>query len=230
VKATRPSGPKEVVAEASTGEPTAVVWRSGLALALPGADAADVAVAWRPFQLNPDLPRGGTDRRAYRTAKFGGWERSLELEARVAEAGAAEGLAFDFARIARTPNTFDAHRLVWLAGRHGVQPAVEGLFGAYFAEGRDVGDPGVLAEVGATAGLDRPAVERMLGGVPPQSVRGDDDLRKRIDYRFIRVHSLVPVYAEELELVRRAGIEELVRRLEARGLPTWVDPRRPNVA
>lgn len=50
------------------------------------------------------------------------------------------------------------------------------------------------------------------------------------DYRFIRVHSLVPVYAEELELVRRAGTDELVRRLEARELPTWVDPRRPNVA
>lgn len=143
------------------------------ALALLGADAADVAVAWRPFQLNPDLPRGGMDRRAYRTAKFGSWERSLELEARVAEVGAGEGAAFDFARIARTPNTFDAHRLVWLAGREGAQPAaVEALFRAYFAEGRDIGRAEVLAELGAGAGLDRTAVERML-----TSDIGSDEVR-----------------------------------------------------
>src|SRR5437868_6200235 len=60
-----------------------------------------VRVAWRPFRLNPQMPREGMDRRAYRTAKFGSWEKSLALEARVEEVGRAEGIPFAFARIAR---------------------------------------------------------------------------------------------------------------------------------
>ena len=61
------------------------------------------------------------------------------------------------------PNTVDAHRLIWLAGQHGKQDAVvEGLFAAYFNEGRDVGDSTVLADVGASAGLDRARILAML--------------------------------------------------------------------
>src|SRR5262245_41329328 len=56
------------------------------ALAILG-DPADVRVVWRPFQLNPRMPPGGMERRDYRTAKFGSWERSLALDAQVAEAG-----------------------------------------------------------------------------------------------------------------------------------------------
>lgn len=105
-------------------------------------------VVWRPFQLNPNLPRGGVPRAAYRAAKFGSLERSRELEARVSEAGREEGLAFAFDRIERTPNTFDAHRVLRRALREGRQDEVqEALFRAYFQEGRDLGDPRVLAEV-----------------------------------------------------------------------------------
>src|SRR3712207_1408089 len=52
------------------------------------------AVHWRPFQLNPDMPRGGVERAAYRAAKFGSAERSRELDAQVAAAGAAAGVGF----------------------------------------------------------------------------------------------------------------------------------------
>ena len=63
----------------------------------------------------------------------------------------------------RTPNTVDAHRLIWLAGQHGKQDAVvEGLFAAYFNEGCDVGDPTVLADIGASAGLDDAKILAML--------------------------------------------------------------------
>jgi predicted DsbA family dithiol-disulfide isomerase len=124
-----------------------------------------VRVAWRPFRLNPGMPRGGMDRRAYRTAKFGSWERSLALEARVAEVGRAEEISFAFDRIARTPNTLDAHRLLWLAWREGPQDALaEALFRAYFCEGLDVGDHAVLATVAVKAGLDSGRVARLLGG------------------------------------------------------------------
>ncbi len=113
-------------------------------------------VTWRPFELNPDMPKEGLDRRAYRSRKFGSWEHSQGLDAQVAAAAKADGLDFHHDRMERTPNTIDAHRLIWLAGREGKQDAVvEGLFSAYFHEGRDVGASDVLVEVGSAAGLDR---------------------------------------------------------------------------
>ncbi len=116
----------------------------------------EVRVRWHPFELNPQMPKDGMDRRAYRVAKFGSWERSLALDAQVAAAGAQEGLTFAFEKMRRTPNTLDAHRLIRLAGREGVQDAVvEALFRGYFTEGRDISDQKTLLEVVAEAGLDR---------------------------------------------------------------------------
>jgi predicted DsbA family dithiol-disulfide isomerase len=116
----------------------------------------EVRVRWHPFELNPQMPKDGMDRRAYRTAKFGSWERSQALDAQVATAGAQEGLAFAFDKMRRTPNTLEAHRLIRLAGREGVQDAVvEALFKAYFTEGRDISDRQTLLDVVAAAGLDR---------------------------------------------------------------------------
>jgi predicted DsbA family dithiol-disulfide isomerase len=126
--------------------PWCFIGKRRLAKAVEGLD---VRVAWRPFQLNPQMPREGMPRAQYRAAKFGSLERSRELEARVAEVGREEGIAFAFDRIARTPNTFDAHRLLRRALRAGAQDAVaEALFRAYFLDGRDLGDPAVLAELG----------------------------------------------------------------------------------
>lgn len=99
----------------------------------------EVRVRWLPCQLNPAMPKDGISRREYRTRKFGSWERSLELDAKVVEAGKSEGIHFAFDRIERTPNTLDAHRLIWLADKEGVQgEVVEALFRAYFTEGKDI--------------------------------------------------------------------------------------------
>src|ERR1700686_5746304 len=121
------------------------------------------SVTWRPFELNPEMPKAGVDRRAYRSAKFGSWQRSQALDAQVAAAGRSEGLVFNHDKMERTPNTVDAHRLIRLAGQQGKQDdVVEGLFAAYFNEGRDIGDPTVLADVGASAGLGRARILAML--------------------------------------------------------------------
>jgi predicted DsbA family dithiol-disulfide isomerase len=134
------------------------------ALTLVASDVS-VTVTWRPFELNPTMPTGGLDRREYRTRKFGSWERSRQLDAEVAAAGAEDGLAFHHDRILRTPNTFDAHRLVWLGGHEGFQTQlVEDLFKAYFVEGRDVGDRAVLADVAVASGASRAPIETFLGG------------------------------------------------------------------
>ena len=133
------------------------------ALTLLGGGAA-VRVGWRPYQLNPAMPKEGIDRRAYRTRKFGSWEYAQQLDARLVAAGHAEGLDFNFDKIARTPNTLDAHRLIRLAGPAGVQDAVvEALFRAYFTDGVDVGRPEVLVAVAAAAGVPAEEAERLLG-------------------------------------------------------------------
>jgi predicted DsbA family dithiol-disulfide isomerase len=122
-------------------------------------------VRWHAFQLNPDMPREGIDRRTYRIRKFGTWERSLELDAQVAAAGRGEGIAFNFDRMARTPNTLDAHRIIWLAGERGVQDAVcEALFTAYFTDGKDLSDLATLSNIATGAGLDRAEVDELLAG------------------------------------------------------------------
>jgi predicted DsbA family dithiol-disulfide isomerase len=126
-------------------------------------DQYEFRVTWCPFQLNPDIPPGGMDRKAYRSAKFGSWETSLELDARATAVGATEGIPFAFDRIQRTPNTFDAHRLIWLAQREGIQDAiVEALFRSYFIEAADIGNRRTLIEIAIATGLNAERVERFL--------------------------------------------------------------------
>jgi predicted DsbA family dithiol-disulfide isomerase len=141
----------------------------------------EVRVRWLPFQLNPAMPKEGVSRREYRTAKFGSWERSLELDARVIEVGKSEGIHFGFDRIERTPNTLDAHRLIWLADKEGVQGAVvEALFPAYFTDGRDIGNHQTLLDVVAEAGLERGKAEAVLNGDDGlEAIKGSDAQAQR---------------------------------------------------
>jgi predicted DsbA family dithiol-disulfide isomerase len=135
------------------------------ALALLEAEGLRFEVGWLPYQLNPEMPEGGVDRRTYRTEKFGSWERSVELDAQVAEAGRAAGVAFRHDLMARTPNTIEAHRLIRLAGADGVQhAAMDRLFRAYFHEGQDIGSPAVLAALGAEAGMGEASLAAFTAG------------------------------------------------------------------
>lgn len=142
--------------------PWCFVGKRRLEKALKAVEGRDeIQVTWRPFQLNPNMPKEGMDRRTYRTAKFGSWEKSQALDAQVAAVGAAEGIPFAFDRIQRTPNTFDSHRLIWLAQREGIQDAVvEALFRSYFIEGLDISDRQILLDIASTVGL--PQVDRFL--------------------------------------------------------------------
>jgi len=132
------------------------------ALALAGRESAQIH--WKAFELNPQAPKEGLDRQAYRTRKFGSAAYARELEARVIQAGAEDGIGFRFDRIERVPNTLDAHRLIWLAGCGGGSQngIVENLFRAYFIEGRDVGSSSVLRDLAAESGLDAARVDELL--------------------------------------------------------------------
>lgn len=120
-------------------------------------------IEWHPFQLNPGMPAGGMDRRQYLEQKFGGKEAAIKVYSQIERAAADVGLGIDFASIARTPNTLDAHRLIHWAGLEGRQTAiVSALFRAYWREGRDIGDATTLAEIAETCGMDRAMTERLL--------------------------------------------------------------------
>jgi predicted DsbA family dithiol-disulfide isomerase len=153
-------------------------------------------IRWHPFQLNPEMPVEGLDRRSYRSAKFGSWEQSQRLDAQVSAAGAEVGIRFRHDLMKRTPNTFKGHVLLAAALKDGVQKqnlVAERLFEAYFLNGEDVGDPatllGIAREFGVTAisqleDLDSPALasevkteERKaasagIRGVPQISLQG----------------------------------------------------------
>ncbi|MBU6497199.1 MAG: DsbA family oxidoreductase [Rhodospirillales bacterium] len=122
-------------------------------------------IAWRPFLLNPDMPRTGMARADYVVRKFGGEERARRLYHSIGELGRAEGMVFAFERIRRTPSSVDAHRLVrWGTGFGLGTELVEALFAAHFAEGRDIGDVSVLLDIASGIGLDGTAARCFLYG------------------------------------------------------------------
>ncbi|RFP89113.1 DsbA family oxidoreductase [Rhodobacteraceae bacterium 63075] len=137
-------------------------------------------VEWHPFQLNPDMPAEGMDRRAYLEAKFGGKEDALEAYKPVVEHAAKAGLEIEFDKIEKTPNTLDAHRLIHWAGIEGKQtPVVSALFRAYFKEGRDIGAAEVLADIADSAGLDAAAILKLLNSDADAQAIAERDTHSR---------------------------------------------------
>ncbi len=156
--------------------PWCFIGKANLDRALEAHPDHPFEIEWHPFQLNPDMPAGGMDRRAYLETKFGGRENAVTVYARIAEAADAAGLKIDFEGITRTPNTLDAHRLIHWAGLEGRQTAaVSALFRAYFQDGRDIGDPEVLIDIAGAIGLDQAMIRRLLsGGADAEDIRARD--------------------------------------------------------
>lgn len=127
--------------------------------------SAEARITWRPFELNPTMPKEGMERTTYLESKFGSLDTFRQMEEHVLAAGAAERIPFAFKKVARTPNTFMAHRLIWYAEQQGRQDAmVESLFRGYFTEGADIGSAPVLYQLAGRAGLDAAAVELFIQG------------------------------------------------------------------
>lgn len=141
-------------------------------------------VTWMPFQLKPDVPLGGIDRRSYLEGKFGGAAGVQQFYDRVSEVGREVGIFFNFERIERQPNTLDAHCLV--AWAQAMSPAaasnlVEKLFRGYFVEGVDIGDRQELARLAAAAGLDAyRAAAWLVAGNGREGVMVSDERARRL--------------------------------------------------
>jgi predicted DsbA family dithiol-disulfide isomerase len=130
-----------------------------------------VEVRFRPYFLNPRVPREGISREEYLTTKFGSPERYRSIAQRVAQAAAAEGLTYVLDGIKRQPNTLDCHRLILWAGEIGNAAGMkQRLMDLYFTEGGDLTDRDVLVAAAVECGVDAALVRRRLAG--------DDDVAR----------------------------------------------------
>jgi len=182
-----------------------------LALALDRAGGA-FAVRWRPYQLDPTIPAGGMDRRAYLKAKFGDDARLNEIHERLTALGAEVGLAYAFDRIERAPNTLDAHRLIRWATAAGAQDkVVERLFQIYFEEGRDVGDRAVLVEAARECGLNAALVDkRLAAGDDVEAVKAEIAEAQRLGVTGVPFF----IFASRFAVAGAQSVDTLVATIE----------------
>ena len=137
-------------------------------------------IQWRAYQLNPDMPEDGMDRSAYLERKFGGPEGAARVYGQIESAVREAGLPVDFSRIARTPNTLDAHRLIRWARTTGRQDAVvDALFAAYFVEGVDIGDRDALVAIGAGEGMEADLLRRLYADDADRALLLNEDALAR---------------------------------------------------
>ena len=123
-----------------------------------------VEVNWRPFFLNPWVPREGMSREDYLVTKFGSVEAYKGIASRVKEAAAEEGLQYNSERMQRQPNTLDCHRLIHWASVSGAAAAMkQRLMELYFRDGGDLTKLDVLVQAAADIGLDANAMRERLG-------------------------------------------------------------------
>jgi predicted DsbA family dithiol-disulfide isomerase len=179
---------------------------------------------WRPFLLNPDMPRAGMARHDYVIRKFGGEERARRLYASIADIGRAEGVMFRFDRIRRTPSSVDAHRLVrWAERLDRGAATVEALFHAYFTDGRDIGDLAVLGAVADGLGLDIGAVRAFLqSDIETEAVHADNLRAHRLGINgvpcFVVAGRHAIAGAQEPEVIERLLDVAAVEATEVGGL------------
>lgn len=164
--------------------PWCFIGKKRLNTALAMRPETDVVIRWRAFQLNPEMPTDGMGRRAYLETKFGGQENASRIYGNIAAVGETVGIDFQFDRIETTPNTLKAHRLTRLLQSKNSDDAerfVDRLFEAYFLEGRNIGDPEILADIVRDVGLQAENIPDFLAGNDfEQEIMDEDVMARRI--------------------------------------------------
>lgn len=160
-----------------------------------------ISSAWKPFELNPTMPSQGVDRKEYMLKKFGTSDISA-MQKRLTDAGAEDGVRFDFAAMKRVPNTFNAHRLLWWSKKEDKQHHLsEVLFRAYFLEGKDIGDIEVLTAAAQEAGLDAAESRKFLS-----SEQGTTEVREEENAGRLLGISAVPTFVLNGEIIASGAI------------------------
>ncbi|MBL4892651.1 MAG: DsbA family oxidoreductase [Rhizobiaceae bacterium] len=145
--------------------PWCYIGKQNLDKAIASMPDLDVEVTWRPYQLDPTLPKEGMDRQKYLSDKFGGQAEADSRYENVKNAGTNVGIDFDFKAMKVSPNTLDAHRVIRWAGGIGTEvqnKLVRRLFELFFLEGGHIGNDGVLVDAAIHAGMDGDLVRELL--------------------------------------------------------------------
>lgn len=175
----------------------------------------NIKTTWKPFELNPTMPNEGADRKEYMLKKFGTADLS-GMQNRLSTAGAENGVKFDFAKMTRVPNTFNAHRLIWFAEKADKQHELsEVLFRKYFFDGVDISDIENLVSAAEEAGLNAETTRLFLNG--PEGI---PEVRKEEQEGRAMGISAVPTFIVNGEIVASGAIppSELVSLIEAAAL------------
>ncbi|MFT5693263.1 MAG: putative DsbA family dithiol-disulfide isomerase [Oceanicoccus sp.] len=154
-----------------------------------------VTVRWRAYQLDASTPEAGLDRQQSLARKFGSADKARKIYKNISEAGEADGINFRFEKIQRTPNTLNAHRVIYWAMNKGLlkeslagveeltksaddderqHALVEELFQLYFEQGQDLGDPTVLIGACQRVGLDSSRISGLLEGSEERDLVGHE--------------------------------------------------------
>jgi predicted DsbA family dithiol-disulfide isomerase len=196
--------------------PWCYIGKKRIEQAIALAPEVPVELIYRPFFLNPWVPREGISRDEYLTKKFGSPERYKEIAGRIAETAAQEGLEYHPERVQRQPNTIDCHRLIHWASAVGRGPAMkQRLMELYFRDGGDLTDPEVLVQAAAECGLDADDIRARLAtdqDVEEVSAQAQEAADKGISGvpTYVFMHQYAVSGAQEPALIARA-----IRKLSA---------------
>ena len=202
--------------------PWCFIGKHNLFAALSGVDNNLFSIDWHPFQLNPDMPEGGMDRRAYLETKFGGKEGAVQAYLPVVEHAKSAGLVINFEAITKTPNTLKALCLIHWAKLEGCQAEiVQALFEAYFYHVKDIGDTVILVNIAAEAGMDTDMVKRLFAsGQDKLEIQERDasvrDMGVRAVPTFIVAGQHVVSGSQSVEMWQSV-IEDIQKQLEIQG-------------
>ena len=153
-------------------------------------DEISFEVNWKPYELHPEIPKEGFDKKEYYKIKFGESSGSNDKFNFISEEGKKVGLEFNFKKSKNLPNTFLAHRLLWLCRSKDMQDVLaEALFYAYFTDGRDVGNTDELIEISSENGLNREEIKEFF----QTNIGHEEVLREENRAREMNIFS-VPTY------------------------------------
>lgn len=196
--------------------PWCYIGKKRIEQAIALAPEVPVELIYRPFFLNPWVPREGISRDEYLTKKFGSPERYKEIAGRIAETAAQEGLEYHPERVQRQPNTIDCHRLIHWASAIGQGPAMkQRLMELYFRDGGDLTDPEVLVQAAVECGLDAADIRARLAtdqDVEEVSAQAQEAADKGISGvpTYVFMHQYAVSGAQDPTLIARA-----IRKLSA---------------
>ena len=160
--------------------PWCFIGKHNLFTALRGVDEELFSIEWHPFQLNPNMPEVGMDRRGYLETKFGGKEGAIQAYLPIVEHANATGLTINFEAITKTPNTLKAQCLINWAKLEGYQnELIQALFEAYFCHGKDIGDTAVLIDIADECGMNADVVKRLFASGQDQLEMQERDASAR---------------------------------------------------